>query len=125
MSSKGLHKQLAQARPSGTDPVSIYTPGSNKSAKITSIYVANTTGSSVTFSIFHDDDGTTYDESTALFFNQALAANTTREINSFSDFGLFMNNGAGNLAVESNTGSALTFTLYGVEEILGTNRGGS
>ncbi len=104
-------KQLAQARPSGTSAVSIYSPGSGVTAIIRNITVSNTTANQVTFRIFHDDDGTTYDQSTALFYDVTIARYSTTQITAF----MSMNNSSGNLAVQSGTANALTFTVYGAE----------
>ena len=104
-------KCLAQARPTVNTAISLYSPGSGVTTEIQTIIVVNQSDSSVDFSIFHDDDGTTYSEVTALFWEQALAADTTREIN----LTLWMNNSAGNLATTSATASAFTFTVYGIE----------
>ena len=104
-------KCLAQARPTGTSAVSLYSPARGIVTEIQTIIVNNQTDASVDFSIFHDDDGTTYSEVTSLYWEQALAADTTREIN----LTLWMNNPSGNLATTSATGSAFTFTIYGIE----------
>jgi len=121
----GLYKQIAQARPSGTATGVLYTPGTNKTAKVTAIFLANTTGTAAVFSIYHDKDGSTFDETTALYFAQSLAANTTLLIQFSSEFGIFMNDSAGNMGFRQGTSEAITVTLYGIEEILGTSRGGS
>lgn len=121
----GLYRQLAQARPSGTSAASIYTPGTNKTAKVTLIVLCNTTGSAATFSIFHDNDGTTYTQATALYYAQSLAANTTLLIPLDTGYSIVMNDSTGNIAFQQGTSEAITVTLYGIEEILGTNRGGS
>ena len=104
-------KQLAQARENSTNAVSIYSPAEKITAIIKSVALCNQTGSNATFSIFVDDNGTTYDESTALYFGEALAANTTREINAF----WAMNDATGNLAYQSNTANAITITVFGAE----------
>ena len=105
-------RQLGQNRPAGTSPVSIYSPAASTQTIIRTILICNTTGSAADFSIYHDDDGTTYDESTALYFAEQLAANTTREILVH----ILANDENGNIAVQTDTGNALTFTLYGYEE---------
>jgi len=104
-------KQLAQSRPSDTNAVSIYSPGADTESIIKSIVVCNTTGLAVTYRIFHDDDGTTYDESTALFFDVSLAANSTDTL----ELNLTMNDSSGNIAVRTGTANGLTFTVYGAE----------
>ena len=73
-------KQLGQIRPANTTAVSLYSPGADTQTIIKSIIVCNTSGSSATFRIFVDDNGTTYDQATALFYDVALAANNTLQI---------------------------------------------
>ena len=104
-------KQLGQTKPAGTSPVSIYSPGAGVTAIIRNITVTNLTGLAVEFSIYHDDDGTTYDETTALFFTVRVEKNQTVQLTAY----VAMNNPAGNLAVQSSTASALNFTVYGAE----------
>lgn len=104
---------LAQSRPANTTAVSAYSPAASMVTQITRVLVCNTTGASHDFRIFLDNDGTTYDESTALFFDEALAANTTREIE--GDW--WMTDSAGNLAVRTDTNNAFTFTVFGIEHL--------
>jgi len=104
--------QLAQVRPSGTTATLAYTPTIR--TEITAIFVANTTGSAAAFSIYHDDDGSTYDATTALYEAVQVPANTTTVIRSEGvGSGICVSTG-GKVAVKSGTGNALTFTFYGV-----------
>ena len=104
-------KQLGQLRPANTTAASLYSPAASTTAIIKTITVANNTGSAATYRIFMDDDGTTYDQSTALFYDISLAANSTDVLDSF----LAMNNSSGNLAVRVGTANAITFTAFGAE----------
>ena len=106
-------KQLAQSRPAGTAAVSIYSPGANVEAAFR-ILVCNNTNAPAKYSIFVDDDGTTYDESTALAFEQEIGANETVSFPPSTDK-IAMNNEAGNLAVQTDVGDAITFTVNGDE----------
>ena len=109
-------KQLAQARPANTTAVSAYTPPSAEIVtEIRKIIICNTTASAATFRLFHDDNGTTYDETTALYFDDSVPANKTVTIQYPVGCGLWMDDDTGNLAVRTGTGSALTFTIYGDE----------
>lgn len=103
---------LAQSRPSGTSAVSAYAPLARIKALITQIVVCNTTGGSVNLSIYLDADGTTYDQTTALYYTVALAANSTLLI-PFTN-GLPIAN-PGNLAVQTSSANALTFSIIGLE----------
>ena len=107
--SVSARSQLAQSRPTDTTATSILAPSSGTTYGISTLIICNTTGSDATYRIFHDNDGTTYDETTALFYDQTIRNNTTVGL----DLALILKDG-GNLAVRSGTGSALTFTVYGI-----------
>lgn len=104
-------KQLGQLRPANTTAASLYSPGASTTAIIKNLTVCNTTALTAKFRVFVDDDGTTYDESTALFYDAEILANTTVGIGGFRA----MNNSSGNFAVRTDTADALTFTLDGAE----------
>ena len=101
-------KQLGQVRPASTTAASLYSPGVGITAIIKSVWICNTTGATVLFRIFVDDDGTTYDESTALFWDVSVSGNTTVELDTF----IALNDSAGNLAIRTETANALTFTAF-------------
>jgi hypothetical protein len=103
-------KQLGQQRPNTTAAVSIYNPPVGNSV-VHSIIICNTTTSAAKYRIFCDDDGTTYDETTALFYDVSLPAKTTDTL----EVKICMNDATGNLAVSTDTANALTFTLFGEE----------
>ena len=105
-------KQLGQLRPADMTAASLYSPAASTEANIKTLFVCNQTGTAATYRIFVDDDGTTYDETTALFFDISLAANSTETI----DAHILMNNSSGNLAVRTGTNDALTFTAFGYEK---------
>jgi len=102
-------QQLGQSRPANTTAVSIYSPDGDEAAKIFEIIVCNTTTSDATYRIFHDEDGTTYNQTTALFYDVNLTANSTDIL----ELNAWMNDSTGNLAVRTGTNSAITFTVNG------------
>lgn len=104
-------KQLGQLRPANTTAASLYSPAASTETIIKSIVIANTTAGAALYRVFHDDDGTTYDETTALFWDVSLAADTSIVL----EFNLMMDDSTGNLAVRTDTNDALTFTAYGSE----------
>lgn len=104
-------KLLGQLRPANTTAASIYAPGAGVTAIIKNITVCNTTGLATKFSIFHHDTGTTYDQSTALYYLCVIEKNQTVVIPAF----MAMNNSSGNLAVKTESANALTFSVYGAE----------
>lgn len=75
--------------------------------------MSNSSSNIANASIFLDDDGTTYDESTNILWNVPIYPNMpplTVEVN------ICMNNSSGNVAVKTDTASALTFTVSGMEK---------
>ena len=76
------------------------------------LVVCNTSAAAATFRFFIDDDGTTYDESTALFWDENIPVGQTL----IFDMSQYMDNSSGNAAVRSDTANALTFTLSGTEK---------
>jgi hypothetical protein len=107
-------KQLAQVRPTDTNALVAVSKALKRKVVIMSIIVCNTTASAESFSIYLDNDGTTYDATTALFVSTPIAPYTTYVIE--FETGLPMAVGTtGKLAVKSSTGSAITYTVNGVE----------
>lgn len=102
-------QQLAQHRENSTLAVSIYSPADGETAIIKTVTLCNTTGSASTFRIFVDNNGSTYNESTAKYFEASLPANSTLDISTF----WVMNNPAGNFAFQNGTANAITITLDG------------
>jgi len=67
--------ELGQATPSSTTAASIYTPVNPQiTSLVRTIVICNTTNKSAKYSVFFDKNGTIYNESTALFFEQAISA---------------------------------------------------
>lgn len=104
-------KQLGQARENSTNAVSVYSPGASTTAIIKSIVICEQAGGAATFRIFLDDDGAVYDQSTALYYDIAITANSTTQIDTY----WAMNNASGNLAYRSSVANALTITVFGAE----------
>ena len=107
------YKQLGQLRPANTTAASLYSPAASTETIVKSIVVCNTSGTDATCRVFVDDDGTTYDETTALLWDVTVTANAaslTIEVN------ITMNDSTGNLAVRTGTADALTFTAFGMEQ---------
>lgn len=104
--------QLGQLRPANTTAASLYTLPANTRTKVESIIICNQSGGAVTFRLFHDVDGTTYDATTALLYDIVLDSDTTV---SFDPANLWLENTSGNIAVRTSSNSAITFTMYGQE----------
>jgi len=104
-----IRKQLGQGTPPDTTAVSIFSPDRRDRFTIENIIICNTTASAATYRIFLDNDGSTYDATTAIAYDVSLAGNATDII----EVNLYMTDPAGNLAVRTGTGNALTFTVNG------------
>ena len=107
------YKQIAQARENSTNPVSLYSPskdaaGNTETANIFVKFV-NVTTAAVSVRVFHDDDGTTYDETTAIAWDIQIDPGTILEMDK-----IFMNDADGNLAYRSSVANAITATVYTV-----------
>ena len=109
--SRFQEKQLGQSRPSGTAAVSVYSPPADTTAVIKTIIIANVGAGSVDACLFCDDDGTTYDESTAIYWEVSIANGNTVIIDTY----ICMDNSSGNLAIKTSSANDITFTLFGVE----------
>lgn len=112
--------QLAQNRPSGTTAVSAFT--ATLRTEVTAIWVANTSSSSAKYSLFHDDDGSTFDQTTALVYETVIPPNATVMITAEQLGGGIAISADGQLGIQTDTANALTFTVYGVvEQVRGGN----
>lgn len=103
-----MRKQLAQSRPSDTNAASVLT-GSQWEVDL--IIICNVGSDTAGASLYHDADGSTYDESTAILFNATIDAGTV--VHYEPEEPIANSNVSGNLAVKSGTASGLTFTVYG------------
>lgn len=104
--------QLAQLRPANTAANGAFQ--ADVETEVTLIVICNTTGADRRFSIYHDDDGTTYSDDTALYRSELVPANSTVVIELMHAGGGISMAPGGNLAVQSDSASALNFTLYGI-----------
>ncbi len=106
--------QLAQVRPGTATAATAFT--ATLHTEVTAVWICNTTSSAAKFGIFHDEDGAVFNQTTALHYQQSIAGNTTVrfEFNS-QGAGLGMQPSS-NLGIETDTASAITFTVYGITE---------
>ena len=105
---------IAQTRPSNTTASTAYT--ATLKTSISRIIVVNTTGSAATFRLFHDDDGSPYDETTAVVWDNSIASGGYVDLQAYLDAGAITIAVSGTLGVRSGTGNALTFNVYGQVE---------
>ena len=101
---------LGQVRPSNTNNLLLYQPGTGIQGIIRSITVCNTSTSDAKFRIFIDPNSTDATEAEALFWDAEIKTGTTVDI--AISTGLDQN---GTLTVRTDTADALTFTAHGGE----------
>ena len=101
-------EQLGQLRPANTTAASLFSPTSGE-VLVKTVTVANVSAASAKFRVFHDDNGTTYDETTALFWDVEVPVGTSAVI----EINVMMDDASGNLGVRTDTASAFNFTVYG------------
>ena len=100
---------LGQGRPADTNPLSILTVVRGYEYRVDLIMVCEQAGGTPTYRIFIDDDGTTYDVTTAIVYDVALSANQSFRL----EGPFYMGTAAGNLAVRSSVLSQITFSAFG------------
>ena len=105
-------KQLGQSRPANTNAASIYRPAPGITGIVSSVCIVNTGSSRILVRIFHDDDGVTYDESTALLWDEPIDPGSPF----YRDCYWPANNSGGNFAVRTDTANDAVFTFYGSEK---------
>lgn len=106
-----ISEQLAQTRPSGTSAVSALAGLYRKDITVYRIVVSNTSAASANYSIYHDADAATFDQTTALMYTIPLGSGATEMID-FDTGGVVVRQ-PGHIGVQTSVASALTFTLYG------------
>lgn len=105
-----IGSQLGQLRPANTTAVSIFSPRAKVLVQVTSIIITNLDSIDHSYRLFHDDNGTTYDETTSIAWDINIIANDTVPL---SMLDIWMNNSSGNLAVRTDSANNITFTVYG------------
>ena len=101
-------EQLGQLRPANTTAASLFSPTSGE-VLVKTVVCCNTSGATAKFRLFHDDNGTTYDETTALAWDVEVPADSVATV----ELNIMMDDSSGNLAVRTDTANAFTFTAYG------------
>ena len=104
-------KLLAQKRENTTGAVSVFSPEAGVTAVIKTIMIANTSGAAATVRVFIDDDGSIFDESTALIWDKSIATGDFLQITGF----FAMDDSTGNLGYRSSVANSLVITVFGAE----------
>lgn len=106
---------IAQTTPATTTAQTAFT--AIMRTEIKKIVVCNVSGGNADYSIYHDDDGTTYNTTTALWYTKTLATKTTDVINAEDFAGGISVSAGGSMGVQTSTASALTFSFYGTTQV--------
>lgn len=109
-----LGKMLAQTRPANTTAATAYTKPASASVIITGGFVCNQSGAPASFRLFFHNSGTTYDQTTALYYDISIPANDTFQFD-FKNNPLYLNTASGTIGVRTSVADALTFTFFGQE----------
>lgn len=105
-------KTLGQVRPSGTSAVSLYQPPADTDTIVSMIKCCNVNDTqSASVSVYLDDDGSTFDVTTALHYQVSVAPGETFEITGT----ITLNNPDGAIGVQTSIANAITFTVFGDE----------
>lgn len=105
-----VYKIVGQAAPSTTSNVDLFTVASAHHNIVSTLVIANVTATAATARVYARIGGAAAATSNAIMYDVTIAANST---NAFT-LGISMN-ATDVLTVQSGTGSALTFTAFGVE----------
>jgi len=104
-------KMLGQLRPADTTAATLYTKAQDSKVWLDQLFVCNTTAGAIACRVCVDEDGSTYDETTALYWDKSVGANDTLVV----DLHAYLETDTGSVGVRTATGDALNFTLFGEE----------
>lgn len=107
------YQQYDQVRENSTNPVAVFALATNMRQAQLYLKIANTSNQSALVRLFHDDDGTTYDESTAIVWDLKIVPGEILEVDH-----LFVNNSSGRVAYRSSVANALTATIYIIADLI-------
>lgn len=106
-----MRRQLGQVRPASTPATALFQPTKNAHYNIDLINIVNVGSVTANVSLFHDKDGSTYDETTALLWQCPLYVGETIQIEMAKGFADYLL--AGSVAAQTSVSNAVTFTCYG------------
>jgi hypothetical protein len=104
------YKILGQSAPANTSNVDLYTVGAGKSTVISTLHIANVTGSPATCRVYVRNAGATAADSNAFAKDVTIAANSIWAATE----GITLN-AADVITVQSSIANALTFHAFGNE----------
>jgi hypothetical protein len=107
-------QMLNQVQVTTVNPTVLYTPTKKLIARVERIIICNYSKDVSILSLYHDDDGTTADNTTVIMSEVPFGINLFRVI----PIGIYLNNiesGGGSLIAVAEFGSVFNITLYGTE----------
>ena len=106
--------QIAQTRLASATASTIFT--ATLRTEVHRIHITNVSGTNDTFRLYHDEDGNTFDETTALYWDEPASAGRSFVVeNQMNGGGITLKRGAA-LGFRPATNNALTITVYGETE---------
>ena len=107
--------QLGQVAASATPDteVTVYTVAADTRVSNLILTICNVSGADSTYQVYQDDNGSTADASTCLYFDVAILADTTVKLNVGT-----MGTENGTLKASSGHSASLTFTLHGTKTLI-------
>jgi hypothetical protein len=107
------YKQLVQARENSTNAASIYANSNDTRQAQLFIKIANVSTTNAYCRVFNDDSGSTFDQSTAIFYDFLIRPGETLEVDH-----VLVNNTSARIGYRSSVANALTITVYGIIDLL-------
>lgn len=117
--SHGQGSLLAQLRPSGTTAVQLF-QSDTLITELTLLFAQVRAGEAgtVDVTVYHDDDGTTYDDDSVIFLDQRTRFASPSVFQArHPGSGILLAPG-GSIGVQSSIANAVNFSLYGITETL-------
>lgn len=102
------YTQLAQLRENTTTATDIYNCQAGQTVQAF-LKISNVSSSAAEVRVFHDNSGSTFDESTAIVWDMRLLPGEILEIDH-----IFINDENGYLGYRTSVANALNATLYGI-----------
>lgn len=106
-----MRRQLGQVRPANTNATVLFQPAKNAPYCIDFINIANVGSSTIKVSVFHDRDGSTYDETTALLWESEILTDGVLHMEFHRGIADYL--AAGSVAVKTDVADSAVFTCYG------------
>lgn len=109
---------LAQGRPNSTSPVTIFQAGELR-VEITLVIAAiREGGSSTEIFVYHDDDGTTYNDDTIIASDAKIEDDTDVIFQAQHPGSGIMIKPGGSLGVKVSAAGEVNFSVYGITEVI-------